>query len=275
LTRAINEEAALPLLDIRKQAGVRFEQQSQIVSDHQGNHTMRTKAALIVLASLVVSSLQLCTTGTFEIPSARAQEARLHLENNPGDRGTYDVFYSRQTSIDFYATASGNLIQGNPNFVAFLFSNPNPGNANTFAFLRFQTSEIFPPVGLTPGTTYENVQHYAVQGTGVAGMDISFQNRASSFITGQFTINSLSLLPDRDRFGLPQLAYFFVTFTQYGGISQDAPDPLRGTLEYSATTLPPAPEPSSLFLVLGTLGAAVGRGLLLILWRPRISTKAH
>jgi hypothetical protein len=82
------------------------------------------------------------------IPATRAQEAHLRLQNNPLDGGgSYDVFYPPRTSLAFYAAVSENLIQGNPDFVAFSFNKPDPGNANTFVNLRFQTSELSPAAG--------------------------------------------------------------------------------------------------------------------------------
>ncbi len=218
-----------------------------------------SRYAAAALASFAMSSLQLSPTGSIaELPAARAQEARLRLQNNPLDRGgSYDIFYTPATSLDFYAAVSGNLIQGNPDFVAFFFNKPNPGNANTFVNLRFQTSESSPAAGLTPGTTYTNVQHYTDTEPGFAGMGIGFQNTSFTIVSGQFTINHLSLLPERDRFGLPQLAYFHASFTTYGGIIQEPPDPLRGTIEYSATTLSSAPEPGSLSLLFGAAASGV------------------
>jgi hypothetical protein len=129
------------------------------------------------------------------------------------------------------------------------------GADNTYAILDFGTNRLGVP--LTPGTFYDNAQRTPFAQPGHPGLEVIFQNRASSTLTGNFTIEDLTFTRD-PRTGALQLLTFDATFEQH---SEGAAPALFGEIQFNEPQVGPStsvPEPTTVFLfgvgILGLVG---------------------
>jgi len=195
--------------------------------------------------------LIICVATLVFVPSLKAQFVHLTLQSQPGDfigqGGQYDLIY---TPADlFFFVQVGNFIGGMPSEIHFTLGDPT-ANPNTFSTLDFGTNQLGIP--LQPGF-YANAEREPFASPGHPGLDVTFQNRGSNTLTGNFTITDIT-------FGLNNvLETFSASFEQH---SEGAPPALFGTITYSATGIP---EPGTCGLILA--GGSLLAGL--VFRRPR------
>jgi hypothetical protein len=169
--------------------------------------------------------------------------AHLTLQSQPGDfigqGGTYDILYQSPTD-PISAQIRRTLPGGSP--AELLFDVGSSSHVpNDFALLAFGTDQLGIPI--QPGK-YVDAQRADFAQPGHPGLDVSFQNRGSNTLTGQFTILDVSFFTDA--FGNLQINTFDVSFEQH---SEGATPALFGTFQYSALgPLSPVPEPATLTL---------------------------
>lgn len=177
--------------------------------------------------------------------------AQLSLQSQPGDfigQGqTISIDYPEsEIASQIIATTSGGL----PTYLRFVIGHVLPA-PNTFAILDFSTAAL--PSALAPGV-YTNAQRAAFATAGHPGLDVSFQNRGSNTLTGQFTINDASFYTDLTN--VTRVASLNVSFEQH---SEGATPALFGTFNFVDTAA--VPEPAS--------AACVAGGALLLLLASR------
>jgi hypothetical protein len=184
----------------------------------------------------------------------RAGSAHLVLHSQPGDfigQGQdWDVTY---TSSEASAQIRKSLPSGSPAELLFVLDNGTsiPPTSNTFALLFFGTDQLGIPIqpgvyGL-PGNTAQRADFAQ---PGHPGLDVSFQNRGSNTLTGNFTITDVTFFTDST--GALQVGGFAATFEQH---SEGAAPALFGSFTYGTVV----PEPSGLFLL--GLGVAAVTGV--------------
>src|SRR5207253_1472673 len=120
----------------------------------------------------------------------------------------------------------------------------NNPNTNTFALLFFGTDQLGIPIqpgiyGL-PGNTAQRADFAA---PGHAGLDVSFQNRGSNTLTGNFTITDVSFF--HDAANNLKVGSFAASFEQH---SEGATPALRGNFQFQSSAAR-IPEPESLALL--------------------------
>lgn len=179
---------------------------------------------------------------------ARADFARLTLRSQPGDfigqGGTFDITYP---SAEISAQIRRSLADGSPAELLFVVGHVTPA-PNTFALLFFGTDALNIPIqpgtyGL-PGNTAQRADFAE---PGHAGLDVSFQNRGSNTLTGNFTITDVTFY--RDSSNTLRVGTFSASFEQH---SEGAAPALFGTFQYQSAAVP---EPGSLLLI--GMGGAV------------------
>jgi hypothetical protein len=181
-------------------------------------------------------------------PTAQAQVATLSLQSQPGDfigQGqTLTINYPpNEISAQIRRTIAG----GAPAELLFVLGHVTP-SPNTFALLFFGTDQLGIPIqpgiyGL-PGNTAQRADFAQ---PGHPGLDVSFQNRGSNTLTGNFTITNVSFFTDG--LGNQQVGSFAASFEQH---SEGATPALFGQFNFTAV-----PEPSTLALV-GIAAAGFG-----------------
>jgi hypothetical protein len=181
-------------------------------------------------------------------PTAHAQVATLSLQSQPGDfigQGqTLTINYPpNEISAQIRRTIAG----GAPAELLFVLGHVTP-SPNTFALLFFGTDQLGIPIqpgiyGL-PGNTAQRADFAQ---PGHPGLDVSFQNRGSNTLTGNFTITNVSFFTDG--LGNQQVGSFAASFEQH---SEGATPALFGQFNFTAV-----PEPSTLALV-GIAAAGFG-----------------
>ena len=171
------------------------------------------------------------------ISSARAQVVHLTLQSQPGDfigqGGNYDLTYTPANSPFFFISV-GSFIgsPAMPSEVHFTLGDPT-ADFNTFATLDFGTNQLGIP--LQPGF-YANAEREPFASPGHPGLDVTFQNRGSNTLTGNFTITDFTFLND-------VLQSFAASFEQHSEGNQPA---LFGSVTYDANAIP---EPNSCVLI--------------------------
>jgi hypothetical protein len=191
----------------------------------------------------------LAVVGCFLLFSSvvRGQTAHLVLQGDPGEiisQGQiYDVTYTPANGGGFFFANVTMLTNGLPSFVDFIFGVSSPPHTS----LDFATNQLGIP--LVPGT-YTDAQRADFATTGHPGLDVTFANRGSNTLTGNFTINSFVYAPDPNAQHGFRVISFDATFNQ----QSDGETPvLHGSFSYSSI-----PEPSSLWL------CAVGAGFAML-----------
>jgi hypothetical protein len=181
-------------------------------------------------------------------PAAPAQVATLSLQSQPGDYIGQGQNLTITYTVSEISAGVRRFANGDPAGVAFTVGQVIP-DPNTYSTLNFGTDALGTlfqsgVYGL-PGNT---AQRAPFAQPGHAGLDVTFQNRGSNNLNGNFTINNLSLYTDQS--GILQIGSFAASFEQH---SEGAAPALFGQFSYTGV-----PEPS----VLAMVGlAAAGFGL--------------
>jgi len=180
--------------------------------------------ARVAMPSVIIAaSLWFCAT-------ASAAVAHLTLQSQPGDfigqGGTFDVTYGAPGQT--LSAQNRQLTNGLPSELLFVVDQNGAGN--TFGTLFFGTDQLGIP--MQPGT-YLNAQRADFASPGHPGLDVSWQNRGSNTLTGNFTVtqavfNAANVLQS-----------FAVSFEQH---SEGATPALFGTFTYQI------PEPATCML---------------------------
>jgi hypothetical protein len=187
--------------------------------------------------------------------AAHADFAELTLQSQPGDfiggGQNFDVVYQTPGPTRLQVQI-GRLASGAPAQLLFVLDDNGP--TNTFALLEFGTNELGIPFAVgtygLPGNTAERA---AFADPGHAGLDVSFQNRGSNTLTGNFTVNSVSFFTDTSN--ALELGSLDVSFEQH---SEGAMPALFGHFVFESAEAPRVvPEPSSAVLLGGVAIAAL------------------
>ncbi len=180
-----------------------------------------------------------------------SQFAQLMLQSQPGDfvgQGqTVDIIYTPSNSPFFLADIVDFTANGQPDFVHFAVGNP-AASPNTFATLDFSTAGLGIPIlpgtyGL-PGNT---AQRASFAEPGHAGLDVTFQNRGSNTLTGNFTITDVTFFLDANN--TLEIGSFAASFEQH---SEGAVPALFGTFTYQSSV--PDSGATALLLIIGVVG---------------------
>jgi hypothetical protein len=178
-------------------------------------------------------------------PVLAGSEAHLTLMSQPGDfigQGkNFDLTYDSATA-GFFVTQIANFDPGTgkPSALHFVFSGASGmAPSNTFTTLDFSTQNLNLPI--TPGT-YLNAERAGFANPGHPGLDVTFQNRGSNTLTGQFTVNAVDFF--KDSTNNLQIGFFDVSFEQH---SEGATPALFGRLVYQNDAFV-VPEPTGLAL---------------------------
>ncbi len=168
------------------------------------------------------------------ISVASAQIAHFSFESDPGDfigQGlTGDIYYTPANSY-FFSAQIGRSIGSDPAELLFVLGGSNP--AQPFSLLFFGTDALGIPM---QEGTYLNAQRADFAAPGHPGLDVSYASRGSNTLTGSFVVTDF----EYDSSGVE---HFLASFEQH---SEGAAPALRGTFEYSSTTLlSSVPEPSA------------------------------
>jgi hypothetical protein len=188
-------------------------------------------------------------------PCARADLlAHLTLQSQPGDfigqGGTFDITYpSTEITAQIHATVAGGL----PAELSFVLGHVSPA-PNTFSTLSFGTNQL--GIEIQPGV-YTSAERADFASPGHPGLDVTFQNRGSNTLTGQFTVTDATFYQSNQK-----IASFSASFEQH---SEGATPALFGTFTFTDTAAPTnSPEPAtSLLSCVGGLLLLLRRGSLL------------
>jgi hypothetical protein len=177
---------------------------------------------------------------------ANAAVAHLTLQSQPedfvGGGKSSDITYDTANGATVSAQVRRSLA-GAP--AELLFVLDAKGASNTFATVFFGTDALGIPM---QAGTYTNAERSGFAAPGHPGLDISFQNRGSNMVTGQFTVTGFS-------YSNGAIQSFSASFEQH---SEGETPALFGKFTYAAN---PVPEPASLgLLVMGSVLLAGRRG---------------
>lgn len=210
-----------------------------------------------ILLCLILPTLAL-------VQPAAADTAELKLMSQPGDfigQGqTVDNVYTPANSLFFSAQVVA-LVSGMPAYLRFVLGSPI-AMPNTFTTLDFSTQQLGipfqPGVYGLPGNT---AQRAAFAQPGHAGLDVSFQNRGSNTLTGNFTVNSVQFFKDASNNF--QIGSLDVNFEQH---SEGLTPALFGRFTFFATGFGPSAVPESgttaMLLLVAFIGVAAFRPML-------------
>jgi PEP-CTERM motif len=201
--------------------------------------------------------LILATTVVVLMPASfrpvQADFVTVSYMSQPGDfvggGQTFNFTYTPANST-LFTVQDTQYIGGEPSFISFALAT-DPSGPNRFTILDFGTNELGTPLEVG---TYTNVQRAAFATAGHAGLDVSFQNRGSNIITGNFTINSISFFTDSSH--VLEVGSLDVNFEQH---SEGAIPALFGHLVYVNSSAVPEPSSMALCGIAGAIGLAVAR----------------
>jgi hypothetical protein len=150
----------------------------------------------------------------------------------------FDITYTPENSYYFSAQIR-RTIGSDPAELLFVMGTVTSGQDNTFALLFFGTDQLGIPI--QPGI-YTEAERADFASPGHPGLDISFQNRGSNTLTGQFVIDEVTFLSGPT--GL-EIETFGASFEQH---SEGAVPALFGTFTYDARSVA-VPEPGTMLLL--------------------------
>jgi hypothetical protein len=197
-----------------------------------------------------IASLALALALALAAGTARADFVTVSYISEPGDfigQGqTFNRTYTPSSDQFFNVTAS-------PSYVTFTLGTVTGSDAtNTFTTITLGTNRLGTPLEVG---TYLDAERAPFASQGRPGLDVTFQNRGASTLTGQFTVHSVSFFFDAS-LGRQVLGSLDVSFEQhYSG----NPPALFGRVVYQNSAA--VPEPSSIVLcgVAGIVGLCVAR----------------
>jgi len=193
----------------------------------------------ILLLSLI-SGLFFSVPESYSLPIAH-----LTLQSQHGDyigQGqNFDITYTPENSDYFFPQVRRTTL-GEPSELLFVLGTVTSGMDNTFALLFFGTDQLGIPI--QPGF-YANAERADFASSGHPGLDVSFQNRGSNEVTGNFTIYNVSFSQSAAIATGSPIESFSVSFEQH---SEGAIPALFGTFTYDAFASE-VPEPSTMLLV--------------------------
>jgi hypothetical protein len=189
--------------------------------------------------------------------AVRGDTAELMLTSQPGDfigQGqTKDIIYTPSNSDLFIEMIEPSRnVNGQPAFLSFILGTVTGSNTtNTFSTLNFGTDQLGipfqPGVYGLPGNT---AQRAVFASSGHPGLDVTFQNRGSNTLTGNFTVNSVQFFSGPGN--TEQIGELDVNFEQH---SEGATPALFGHFTFFATGFGVPDSGSTLLLLL--LGISV------------------
>jgi hypothetical protein len=179
--------------------------------------------------------------------SSATPTAHLILDVQPGNfvgpgSGHFDITYTPLNS-DFFSAQIRRTIgsaPAQPAELLFIMGSVSSGPDNTFALLFFGTDQL--GIAIQPGF-YPDAQRADFADPGHPGLDISFQNKGSNEVRGEFTVDHVTFSSD-----LSTILTFGAHFQQF------TDNAYTGTFTYSATAVP---EPSTIFLILTGAGSVL------------------
>lgn len=195
---------------------------------------------------------------------ARGDTAHLTLTSQPDDfigQGmNFDIIYPDTAPTTISPQVRRTLADGSPAELLFVLDNNGP--TNTFALLFFGTDQLGipfqPGVYGIPGNTAQRADFAQ---PGHAGLDVSFQNRGSNTLTGNFTVDSVQFFKDAsNNFQIGELD---VTFEQH---SEGATPALFGhfTFLHDGFSFPVPEAGSSALLLILALTSLLGARLVFV-----------
>lgn len=186
--------------------------------------------------------------------TAHAQTARVTLQSQPGNyigQGqTYDYTYTPANTVGGLFAANIRYhanVDGQPAFLDFLFITA-PSPPNRFVTLSFATNQLGVPISVG---TFLNAQRASFATAGHPGLDVTFMNRGSNTVTGNFTVTDVGFYNDGSTLMIDHFSAQFEQLSEGFGV------PLFGTITYRSANAITVPETSSLlFLVLAAMPLA-------------------
>jgi len=183
--------------------------------------------------------------------------AHLTLQSQPGDfigqGGNFDISYDTALGATISPQIRRTLAGSPAELLCVIDGAPAPPT-NTFGLLFFGTDQLGIPIqpgtyGL-PGNTAQRAD-FATPGH--AGLDVSFQNRGSNTLTGNFTISDVSFYLDTGN--VKRIGSFAASFEQH---SEGATPALFGTFTFNDSRRPASvPEPTAAVLLGGLATSCV------------------
>lgn len=181
--------------------------------------------------------------------------AQLSLQSQPGDYIggglSFDITYTPADSDFFFPEIRRTIGPDNaPAELLFVLGTVTGGLDNTFALLFFGTDQLGIPI--QPGV-YPDAERADFASPGHPGLDISFQNRGCSTVTGNFTIQEATFSEEALAATGSSIERFSATFEQH---CEGGAPALFGSFTYDALGRA-VPEPETIVLIGVALLAAL------------------